>query len=48
MLKQPLSFMGLFSGIKETFIAIGDSFKTGKTENTRTENTEINDNENKE
>jgi hypothetical protein len=28
MLKQPFSFKGLFSGIKETFIAIGDSFKT--------------------
>ena len=28
MLKQPFGFMPLFGGIKETFIAIGDSFKT--------------------
>jgi hypothetical protein len=27
MLKQPFGFMPLFSGIKETFIGIGDSFK---------------------
>ncbi len=27
MLKQPFNFMGLFSGIKEMFIAIKDSFK---------------------
>jgi hypothetical protein len=28
MLKQPFSFMGLFGGVKETFIGIGNSFKT--------------------
>lgn len=27
MLKQPFGFMPLFGGIKETFVAIGDSFK---------------------
>ena len=35
MLKQPFGFMALFGGIKEMFTAIGDSFKTGETENTR-------------
>ena len=34
MLRQPFGFMALFGGIKEMFIAIGDSFKTGATENT--------------
>ncbi|NOQ35812.1 MAG: hypothetical protein GQ569_07945 [Methylococcaceae bacterium] len=28
MLKQPFAFMPLFGGVKETFIAIGESFKT--------------------
>ncbi|MCK5871953.1 MAG: hypothetical protein KAG26_03920 [Methylococcales bacterium] len=32
MLKQPLSFMALFGGIKEMFVAIGDSFKTSDQE----------------
>ena len=32
MLKQPFGFMALFGGIKETFIAIGDSFKTSDQE----------------
>ena len=35
MLKQPFNFMALFGGLKEMFTAIGDSFKTGKAENTR-------------
>jgi hypothetical protein len=38
MLKQPFSFMALFGGIKETFIAIGDSFKTQDPETTDTDN----------
>ncbi|MCK5924401.1 MAG: hypothetical protein KAG10_00755 [Methylococcales bacterium] len=32
MLKQPFSFGGLFGGIKEMFVAIGDSFKTSDQE----------------
>lgn len=48
MLKEPFNFFALFSGIKEMFIAIGDSFKTSeietsdiKTEEKELENTEV-------
>ncbi len=34
MLKQPFGFMALFGGLKEMFIAIGDSFKTSDQEAT--------------
>jgi len=36
LLKQPFNFMALFGGIKEMFIAIGDSFKTTEAETTTT------------
>ncbi len=37
MLKQPFNFIALFGGIKEMFVAIGDSFKTTETETSETE-----------
>lgn len=40
MLKQPFKFMELFSGIKETFVAIGDSFKTSDQEAAANNDTE--------
>ncbi len=40
MLRQAFGFMALFSGIKETFIAIGDSFKTSDLEATAVNTTE--------
>ena len=43
MLKQPFGFMALFGGLKEMFIAIGDSFKTSDTEASSTEETEVKD-----
>ena len=41
MLKQPFNFMALFGGLKEMFIAIGDSFKTTETETTETKASDI-------
>ncbi len=43
MLKQPLSFMALFGGIKETFMAIGDSFKTSDQEANTSQASDSND-----
>lgn len=40
MLKQPFGFLALFSGIKETFVAISNSFKTSDQAATEASNTE--------